>query len=353
MLLISVGVTVPSLLGPVEPTIGRGWWIAVFVLFLASLVLATALEHGPIRLSGFGTAVVTAWIVVLTAQSTGLILVLLVVTAATSVHIVPLRVGLAIVGLNTVVIAVVTLSRGITVAEGIVLIGFYLLIQLASTLSSVTLIREQQLRRELTEAHVELKAASILLSESARTAERLRISRELHDIMGHQLTVLTLQLETARHLDGEASRLHLERADRVARELLGDVRETVGRLRTEAPDLELALKSITENLPGLAVSIDIPSGVQLGEEARATIVRAVQEIVTNTVRHAQARELRIAVRPAQGGVELDARDDGRGTREVVLGNGLRGLRERVSALGGDVMFDGSNGFRVHARIADA
>lgn len=353
MLLISVGVTAPMLFGAVEPVIARGWWIASFVLFLASVLVATGVDSRLLQLIGFATAVATAWVLVLTAQSTGLILVLLVVTAAIGVHVVALRVALVVVGLNTLVIVLVVTTGRAEPTESIMLVGFYLLIQLASTLSSATLVREQRLRRELTEAHVELKAASILLSESARTAERLRISRELHDIMGHQLTVLTLQLETARHLDGEASRVHLERADGVARELLGDVRETVGRLRTEAPDLELALKSITEDLPGLDVSIDVSPRVRLGENARATIVRAVQEIVTNTIRHAQARELRITIVPSQRGVELDARDDGRGTHDVVLGNGLRGLRERVTALGGDVMFDGSNGFRVHAQIADA
>ena len=61
------------------------------------------------------------------------------------------------------------------------------------------------MRTELARAHVELRAAAVLLEQSARTAERLRISRELHDLIGHQLTVLTLSLEAARHLEGKAT----------------------------------------------------------------------------------------------------------------------------------------------------
>lgn len=351
MLAVSVGVAAPTLFGVIDPVIPRFWWILLFAGFLVATLTATAARRSRwLRYGSYATAVIAAWAVVLTAQTTGLLLVLLVVAAATSVYVVPLRVGLVVVALNTVVVAITTASNDSDLAERIILVGFYLLIQVAAVLSSATLTREQRMRQELAEAHVELQAASILLSESARTTERLRISRELHDLIGHQLTVLALELETARHLKGEDALAHVERADRVARELLGDVRTTVGRLRTETPDLERALRAMTAELPGLAISITVAPRIRIGEPQTAILIRAAQEIVTNTIRHARARELWLDVAIDQEDVILTASDDGQGAAQIEMGNGLRGLQERLAELGGDIAFDGRRGFRIVARM---
>ncbi|MGO1226527.1 MAG: sensor histidine kinase [Brachybacterium sp.] len=144
--------------------------------------------------------------------------------------------------------------------------GFYLMIQLATVFSTLTLLREKRMRTELAQAHVDLKAAGILLAESTRTAERLRISRELHDLIGHQLTVLTLNLEAARHVGPDRAREHVARADAVARGLLRDVRSTVGELRTQPVDLQEALRSMVEGIPGLQVDIAVDPDLNLGEE---------------------------------------------------------------------------------------
>ncbi len=350
MLVVSVAVAGPVLFGVAEPTIPRGWWTAMFVLFLTAILASTTVPTSQVATYGFAVAATSAWALVLTAPTMGLLLILLVATAATSVYILPLWAGLVVVALNTGVVAAVTVPAARTVAEGGTVIGFYLLIQLATLLSSATLLREQRMRRELAQAHVELQGASILLSESARTAERLRISRDLHDLIGHQLTVLTLELETARHLDGDKARGHVERAGAVARDLLRDVRATVGQLRTAAPDLERALREMTDALPGLKVSIDVSPQVRVGEEQSAALIRAAQEIVTNTLRHAGARELWIDVAVDDDEVRLVARDDGRGARDVVLGNGLLGLQERFAELGGGIAVEGRHGFRVTARM---
>lgn len=353
MLALSVGVAAPILFGGFEPTIPRLWWIALFLLFMASLFGAVAVQRPALRYGAYATSVVTSWAVVLTAQTMGMLLILIVLVAAMGAYVVPLRACFVVIGLNTVVIGIATLSISPSVPESLITTGFYLLIQLATLLSTTTLIREQRMRRELAEAHVELQAASILLSESTRTAERLRISRELHDLIGHQLTVLTLELETARHLDSDGGREHLERADRVARELLNDVRGTVGQLRTEAPDLDRAFRKMTDALPGLDVSIDVSPQLRIGEDQSAALVRAAQEIVTNTIRHAEARELWIEIKPVDDEIVLVARDDGRGAQQVAFGNGLLGLRERFTELGGTIAVDGSSGFSVTARVPAA
>ena len=351
MLVVFVAMGAPVFFGGVETSIARGWWTAVFAVMIVAILAALARERGDaVRHGLLATAVVASWAVVLTAPRLGMLPVLLVVIAAVSVYLVPLRVGFGVVGLNMVVLALTATGSGRGVPDIVAGLGFYLLIQVAAVLSSAALIREQRLRGELSRAHLDLRAGSPLRSDAARTAERLRISRDLHDLIGHQLTVLTLELEAARHREGEQARDHIDRANGVARELLADVRRTVGELRTESSDLRETLRSLVLDLPDLDVSVDVGPDVQVDEEQAAALVRAVQEIVTNTMRHAEARELWIEVVTRPPGVVLTAVDDGRGYQDLVRGNGLRGLAERFEALGGDVAFDGDGGFRVVARM---
>src|SRR5690606_4937182 len=115
-------------------------------------------------------------------------------------------------------------------------------------------------------------------------------------------------------------------------------------------DLAGILRGIVRDLPGLEVSIEVAPDVRPGEEQTAALVRAVQEIVTNTIRHADARELWIDIATEGDVVRLTATDDGRGATAPVLGNGLRGLVERFEALDGEVSIDGRDGFRVTARV---
>ncbi len=124
----------------------------------------------------------------------------------------------------------------------------------------------------------------------------------------------------------------------------------MGELRVEPLDLAAALTRVVRDLPGLEVQIDVAPDVDVGEEQAAAFVRAVQEIVTNALRHAGARTLRIEVSSERGGAVLSAVDDGAGARKLTVGNGLRGLVERFEALGGSASFDGTCGFRVTAWV---
>ena len=114
----------------------------------------------------------------------------------------------------------------------------------------------------------------------------------------------------------------------MARELLGDVRTTVGEMRERPTDLGTALRGMVEGLPGLDVEIETDPGLSLGESEQIALIRLAQETVTNTLRHAGATRLRIEVSAQDGDIVLLARDDGAGAGELALGNGLRGLRER-------------------------
>lgn len=351
MLLVSAGVGLPVLAGVVDPELPRLVWTAAFVAVFAGVWFMLSAERRDVRLGWFASATVLAWLVVATAPDAGLMPVLLVVIAALGPEAIGIRANLAVVLLNTAVIVVTMLVRGLGIADLWLAGGFYLLIQLSSVLSVLAMHREKRMRRELAEAHVDLQAATVLLGESARSTERLRIARELHDLVGHQLTVLTLELEAARYRGGDAGQEHVERANSVARALLADVRTTVGEIRAEpAGSLADALAEVGREVPGLDVAVDVAADVEVDEEQTAVLVRAVQEIVTNALRHAEAKELWVLVERDGSKVRLIAGDDGRGASPVVPGNGLRGLTERFANAGGQAEFDGSEGFRVAAWV---
>ncbi|MEU8385009.1 histidine kinase [Streptosporangium sp. NPDC048865] len=353
VLLVCLAVGAPILLGVAETRVPRPAWGVLFgALLVTSLAAALWEDCRPRRAwACYGAAVVLGWLTILAAPGAGWLPILLVFTSALSAYLAPPWTGPAVVVLNTVVIAVAVSLIGAALTEIGLSALLYLLIQTATLLSSLAIIREQRMRRELSEAHLELRAASVILADTARAHERLRIARELHDLMGHQLTALTLELEVARHHDGPGARVHVERADRVARDLLRDVRTTVGQLRADAPDLRESLAAVVRDIPGLETGVWIDDDVRPSEEVTMTLIRVVQEIVTNTVRHANATSLRIRIESTPDrGVRLTSVDDGRGSPRLRPGNGLRGLSERIDAIGGDVRLDGSDGFRVTARV---
>ncbi|MCC3299186.1 sensor histidine kinase [Arthrobacter caoxuetaonis] len=347
---VAAAVGLPVAVGAAETLIPRIWWIAVFILFLCCLLAAGVVyvgsRPGHAALAG---AVAASWVAVLTAPGVGLLPVILVVTVAVSAYAAPIWAGLVLTGLNTAVLAVSLGASGSQPPGLPAILAFYLLIQLASHLSSASIIAGERMRRELAETNVALRASQLLLAQSVRTAERLRISRELHDLIGHQLTVLTLELETAQHTEGAGARPHVKRANRVARELLSDVRTTVGELRTETADLHAMLAEVVQDLPGLTVQVEVEPGLHPDEEQAAALLRAVQEIATNTLRHSGASTLGVKVSRDGADIVLEAVDNGRGGMPQP-GNGLRGLRERFEALGGSVGLDGSCGFRLTARV---
>lgn len=348
MLAVSCVVALPALLGYGGLRVPHAAWVALFVAFGAAAV-TVMIAGRSLQLIAFAVCVLAACAMVLTAAP-GLLPILLVVTAAMSAYVVPPWCGLVVIAVNTGAVAWSVALEDDAPLPVAVAAGFYMLIQVATLFSTLTLVREQRLRGELAAANLELRASNVLLAESARTAERLRISRDLHDLLGHQLTALTLQLETARQVKGVDVRRHVDAADAIARELLGDVRETVSRLRVQAPDLERALRRIGDGVPGVRVRISVADGVRADEQTSAALVRATQEVITNTERHASASAIRIEIAAGDHGTVFDASDDGVGAAGPVLGNGLSGLRERFGELGGTLEVDGSSGFRVTGTV---
>lgn len=233
----------------------------------------------------------------------------------------------------------------------------YTSFMLFSVFSSHQAMREQKGREETQRLVNELKATQHLLSDTARESERLQIARDLHDTLGHHLTALALQLEIAAHLcEGEA-RTQVEKSRHLAKLLLADVRATVSDLRDRPPvDLRTALTTLIAGVPRLAITLDFPDEVTVHEPAVADmLLRAAQELITNTLRHAHASRLRLSLSADHGELRLHARDDGRGSATPRFGNGLTGLRERVQALGGSLHMQSTpgSGFEVAVHIPEA
>ena len=189
--------------------------------------------------------------------------------------------------------------------------------------------------------NAELRATRVLLADSARVNERTRISRELHDLLGHHLTALSLNLEVAGHLVEGKAQEHVRQAHVLAKLLLTDVREAVSTMRESGSiDLGEALTVLAEGVPVLKVELDIPQPLEVDDAERAhVLLRCAQEIITNTSRHATgARRLQLRVRADETGWCLQSQDDGAGMETAVLraGNGLTGMRERLAHYGGTV-----------------
>jgi signal transduction histidine kinase len=198
--------------------------------------------------------------------------------------------------------------------------------------------RERTARERLARANEELTATRSLLAEHSRAAERLRIARDVHDTLGHHLTALSLQLDVASRLATGPAEGHIREAHAITRLLLADVRDVVSQMRESGRvDLAQALKAMTTARGAMTIHLDLPESLPVEEADRAqAVVRCVQEIITNAARHSSAANLWIRIAPHPRGIEVHARDDGRGAAVVTWGHGLVGMRERFAALSGSI-----------------
>ena len=277
----------------------------------------------------------------------------LVVAAAQLPKLVSSRAAAVWVAIQTALLAAAFASMGgrvVALTAGGAYLGFQMFAMATATLA----LRERTARQELARANAELQATQALLAEDSRVAERLRISRDLHDMLGHHLTALSLQLEVASRLASGPAAERVAEAHAITRLLLSDVRDVVSRLRVSSRfDLASAIRSLADAATQLQVHVDVADGATIDDPLQAhAILRCVQEVITNAMRHAQARNLWISVQRRDDGIVLTARDDGRGVDAVTSGNGLRGMRERFEELSGrvDVSSKPGAGFEVQAFV---
>jgi signal transduction histidine kinase len=270
---------------------------------------------------------------------TGATAALIVIVSAQAPYIFRARVAWALVAAHTIALTLMLVRAAPLdqlISLGLAIGGF----QAFATASSLLALKEAASRQQLAAANEELRAAQALLAEKSRGDERLRISRDLHDTLGHHLTALSLQLDVASRLsDGKAAE-HVQQAHAITRLLLADVRDVVSTLREPAgSDLVPALRVLTDAAFGLSVHLTLPPELRVDDADRAdALIRCVQEIITNAARHAHARNVWIRIERGPEGITLRAHDDGRGAAQVAFGHGLLGMRERFAALAGSIEF---------------
>lgn len=252
------------------------------------------------------------------------------------------------------VLLAITISRipDVSISGASLEAGLFLGISLFAFMSSVVAQRQSLARDELRKVNSELRATQVLLEENTRIAERVRIARELHDLVGHHLTALTLNLEVVTHLVDGRVLGHVQQAHSLAKLLLADVREVVSDMRqNDKVNLAEALHALVEGVPKPKIHLDLPAVEVMTEPQRAQVLlRCVQEMITNSVRHAQARNLWIRLSITRDGLAMSARDDGIGSAKVAAGNGLNGMAERLQQLGGklEIETQPGAGFGLHA-----
>lgn len=269
---------------------------------------------------------------------TGFETLLLVVVAAQLGLFVAVPLGLAWVGVQTAALGWLGIAHWGLPGSLLWAFALGLTLQVMALFISYFAASQARARHELARTNADLRAAREQLAAAREAAARAHIARELHDLLGHHLSALSLHLEAARHrVDGEG-REAVERCQSIARLLLADVRQAVQEVRQDPPaELAETLERAVAEIPRPRVELTVAPEVHAAEpENERAIVRCVQEIVTNAVRHADAEHLRIDLRLRQHGLELTARDDGRGASEMRPGQGLIGMRERLERLGGSL-----------------
>ena len=229
--------------------------------------------------------------------------------------------------------------------------GLYAGFQAFATLTAFYARSAENSRDALRLVNAELLATQSLLEDSARSHERLRLSRELHDVSGHKLTALKLQL-AALARDPAGAPPAVETAARLADELLGDIRGVVSQMRhDEGLDLGRAIEELAAPIPRPRVNLSIEPNLRLDDIAQArALLRAAQEALTNAARHSQAEQVWLTLGRCNGSIELNVRDNGRGAAQVRAGNGLTGMRERLENVGGGLRVCGDDGFHLTAWV---
>jgi two-component system sensor histidine kinase DesK len=201
--------------------------------------------------------------------------------------------------------------------------------------------------------HSWMVRTSLKVHQLAQVRERERIARDLHDVLGHTLSLLILKTELAGRLlerAAEPARVQREITDieHIARQALANVRRAIGGYSLDSLDSEFERAASTLRTAGIEVECRRePVHIDSGQEGILGL--ALREAVTNVIRHARARNCRIELSRVEDTLVLEVRDDGCGTNGQE-GFGLRGMRERIESLGGQVMREVADGTRLTVRL---
>ena len=333
----------------------RAWaspaWLAAHAVFGLGFVVATTRRAG-VTTRRAALAIQSAAALVASALAAGsLAPVLLVVVAGQAPALLAPRAAMVWVAAQSSALIMAAAWTGDVLAA-----APYLAFQLFALAASHFAEAEARARQALAVASADLAIAHAREGEARGAVERLRLSRELHDSVGHHLTALSLELEIGIHASGDRVGESVHHARQLVRELLAEVRSVVSGMREAAPfDLPAALHVLAAGVASPRIHLALPDAPWTDHAAGHALFRCAQEAVTNTVRHAAAENLWLALVRTADAWTLSARDDGRGSAELRRGNGLTGLGERVAELGGALELDAGrgHGFTLRASVPAA
>jgi signal transduction histidine kinase len=341
------------------PTVATGtgsprfvWWAAACAAFGAALRLA--LETRSTRWHGVALAVQSAAVVIMVALlCNGFEGALLAVVAAQLGAGRSARAGLPWLLAQTAAVAA-AIAWHWSPRSALLLTPPFLGFQVFTFYAVRLAGREARARVAVAASEAELRRLYDQLAQRTRAEERLRLAQDLHDVLGHHLAAMSLNLEAAAHQTSGPALESVRTAQALARRLLRDVKAVARSLRDEEPvDLRVELERLASDLSEPRIHLDLAPQIEAGggERSRA-LLRCAQEFVTNAMRHGRARNVWIELRSQDGALSLAARDDGCGAAEYVDGLGLTGMRRRLEELGGRLSVEAapSAGFAVRATL---
>jgi signal transduction histidine kinase len=336
----------------------------IFVLGAAGIAYLIIGTHGftRCRKSGSLLSAVIYFVIQLSLATTMILLrgsagelsMILLPLAGQSALLLPLRAMIPICALIyvTLVMPLLLRSRWVDALAIALVYGTGIVFVVAFTRMAAS---ERDARLALAEANQQLREHAAEVEELATTKERNRLAREIHDSLGHYLTVVNVQIEAARAIftqDQPRALNHLAQAQTLTQEGLAEVRRSVAALRaspTTSLPLAEALAKLTEqwNTAELNIALRVNGAVRpLSPQAELTLYRAAQEALTNVGKHSHATQVSLTLDYYEGrNVRLQITDDGCGSAGAPEGFGLLGARERVQLLGGTMC--------VHTAIARA
>jgi signal transduction histidine kinase len=335
-------------------------WLIAYVVFGATLWLVSAPQRpSQSRAAGVlllallsASALVANYFISMPFPGVAVTAALLVISASVAGVVLGVFLGLAWVTIQSACLLATYLVQWPWQPAALAT-GAYTGFELFALFAASVAVSEARARESLAQAHERLVASQAALAENSRLLERSRIMRDLHDVLGHHLSVLSLTLEAAGRAPGEQAKELIRRASAIVRLSLSDVREVILQAESSTPmDLRIELERLAAAVqrPLVRLEFDQATPPLRGPQGVA-LARCAQESITNAIKHAKATSLCLRVRPAEGGVILEAADDGQGSEEPA-GLGLTAMRARIESAGGrlEVQTAPGTGFAIRAWV---
>lgn len=331
--------SIPYLVASFQPHLTwqeTGWMMAGYLVFLV-VYFAGYLVRGPRILWLMLAMDVLAVVFTPRNQAAG---TFLIYAAAMVANGFPPRRAALVLGCQVVVGTVIAAVLGMPA-------WYYLMAAVISALIGAVTI--QGARTEAGNAKLRLAQAEV--ERLAKLAERERIARDLHDVIGHTLSLVVLKTELAQKLltrDAGRAAAEMAEVERIAREGLAEVRQAITGYRTAG--LASELEHVRETLAAAGIKATIEAGsVPLAPAQETALSLALREATTNVIRHAAATTCHIRFYSQDASVLMEVADDGRGGN-APFGNGLTGMRERIQSLGGVLTRESDRGTRLLIRL---